>query len=205
MIGIGINKYKTKRIIPVALIFVIAVVSIAALVSIARIIFFPGNQSVTIKTDVSKASLLNVSAGRSVTMLVRGPIVADENFRSYQVAISPTSRNFSIYKGYLDNQISNKTFTNSTVSYEQFVYALDKANLVKGTEFTDDKNDLRGICATGYVYEFQVLDSNKPVKSLWTSSCAGSKGSLNASVTQLMNLFNAQIPESSTAIKGIWR
>lgn len=205
MVGVGINKYKSKRIIPVALIFVIAVISIAALVSIARIVFFPGGQSTITKVDVSKSALLNVSVGHSVVMSVRGPIVADENFRSYKVAISPTSRNFTIYKGYLDSQISNKTFTNSTVSYEQFVYALDKANLVKGTEFTKEKNDLRGICATGYVYEFQVLDSDKSVKSLWTSSCAGSKGSLSASVTQLMNLFNAQIPESNTAIKGIWR
>lgn len=199
------NNYSAKRIIPIALIFVIAVVSIAALVSIGRIIFFPGGQSSTTKVDVSRAALLNISEGHSVKMTVRGPIVADEDFHTYQVSITPSSRVFKVYKGYLDNPVINKALGNNTVAYEQFVYALDKANLVRGTELTGDKNDQRGICATGFVYEFQVIESNKPVKSLWTSSCAGSKGSLSASVTQLMNLFNAQIPEASTIIKGIWR
>lgn len=198
------KNYKNTQIIPIALIFIIAVVSIAALVSIARMIFFPGDQNSTTKVDVSQTALLKSSEGHSVKMIVRGPIVANENFRSYEIAVSPNSRNMTVYKGYLGDPINNKTYTNNTVAYEQFVYALDKANLARGTEASGDKNDLRGICATGYVYEFQIIESNKPVKSLWTSGCSGSKGSLSANVKQLMNLFITQIPDSNNVISTIW-
>lgn len=204
MVGDGMKNYKNTQIIPIALIFIIAVVSIAALVSIARMIFFPGDQNSTTKVDVSQTALLKSSEGHSVKMIVRGPIVANENFYSYEITVSPSSRNFTVLKGYLNDPSSNKTFNNNTVAYEQFVYALDKANLAKGVELTGDKNDLRGICATGYVYQFQILESNKSVKSLWTSSCSGSRGSLSANVKQLMNLFVAQIPDSNNAIEAIW-
>ena len=205
MAGVVTNKYRNTRIIPIALILVIAAVSIAALVSFARIMLSSNGQDAANKVNSGREALLNTTEGHSVNMTVRGPIVADENFRSYQIAISPSSREFTVFKSFSDNPISNDTLSNSPVAYEQFVYALDKANLAKGTELTGDKNDLRGICAKGYIYEFQILKSNKSVKSLWTSSCAGSRGSLNASATQLMNLFTSQIPNANNVIKGIWR
>jgi hypothetical protein len=67
---------------------------------------------------------------------------------------------------------------------------------MRGDELTGDKNDTRGICATGLVYEFEVTDADSTVKRLWTSTCKGSPGSLKASVTQVKNLFLSQIPDS---------
>lgn len=197
-------SYKSSRIIPIALILIITAIAIAALVSLARVIFFSeGTNNGSAQVDVSREALLSTSSDRSVRMIVRGSIVADESFRSYQISVSPDTRNLTTYTGYLDNQIDSINLGNNIPAYEQFVYALDKADLSKGTELSGNRNDLRGVCATGKVYEFQILQSNKSVKSLWTSTCKGSQGSLDASVSQLTNLFTAQIPDARTLISKI--
>jgi hypothetical protein len=196
---------RYTKIIPVALLLVIIAIAIAALVSLARVIFAPNVSNNTVsQVDITKEALLSSDSDHKVMLTVRGPIVANENFRSYQMIITPSSRQLITYKGYLDEVIDNILLSNNQKAYEQFVFALYKANLVKGTELTGDKNDIRGICATGRVYDFKVINSEGTKKQLWTSTCSGSKGSLNASVDQLVGLFTAQIPGSETVISKNW-
>lgn len=193
------NYYKNTRIIPIVLLFLTIAIAVAALVSIARVLFFSGNTgTTTTQTNISKETLLSTNADRSVTMSVRGKLVADEDYRSYQIKITPNERKLTTYKGYLDEPISNITLGNNLPAYEQFVYALYRASLITGTELTGDKNDTRGICATGYLYEFQVLKADKSVKSLWTTSCDGAPGSLKATLSRLTNLYTVQIPKASS-------
>jgi hypothetical protein len=194
-------NYRTSRILPIVLVIVVIIIAITALVSLARVVFFSGTSTTsTAVVDVSRDALLNTSAGRSVSMTVRGPIVADEKFRSYKIDISANDRTIKTYTGYLDTVIDQTTLGNSVASYDQFVHALDKANLAKGKQLTGDKNDTRGICATGSVYDFTIANNGDTVKDLWTSTCGGSSGSLNGSVTQLSSLFINQIPGASTQI-----
>src|ERR1035437_5442465 len=144
-------KYKTTRVFPMILLLIVVAVVIAAIFSLARLVFFPDStkQSNTVvsQVDNSKEALLKTDASRLVRMVVRGPIVADENFRTYQITISPTNRNVSVYSGYLDKKIDEKNYTNNIPSYTEFVYALSRANLISGEP---DSNDIRGICAPGY-------------------------------------------------------
>jgi hypothetical protein len=199
------SNLRYTKIIPVALLLVIIAIAIAALVSLARVIFVPSTSTNTVsQVDITKEALLSSEPDHKVVLTVRGPIVADEDFRSYQMTISSGSRRLVTYKGYLDQITENVSLNNNPKAYEQFVFALYKANLVKGTELSGDKNDIRGICATGRVYDFKVINLEGTKKQLWTSTCSGSKGSLNASVDQLVNLFTAQIPGSETVISKNW-
>lgn len=186
------NEDGARRVIPIVLVLIVIAVIIAAVVSFAQSIF---NSKPATQINQGKESLTNTSTDRSVRMTVRGPIVADETFNSYTITATPTSRTMTTYNGYLDRQVDTKQFANNIPAYEQFVYALDRAQMMDGEELTGDADDLRGICATGEVYEFTVLRGNTPIKSLWTSTCRGSKGSLKANQPQLQNLFQAQIPE----------
>lgn len=196
-------RYNSPRIIPIALVLVIVAVAIAALVSLTRAVFFSG-QTITSPTDVSQTALLSTAVDHSVQMTVRGPIVADEDFNSYVITITPSSRSLTTYTGYLDKRVNQQVVLDNNIpAYEQFVYALNNANLVKGTEPSGDKNDTRGICATGRLYQFEVLKADVSVKSLWTSTCTGSTGSLDGSVTQLTNLFIAQIPNARSLTSKI--
>lgn len=198
-------NYKTARIIPVVLTLIIVAVIIAALVSLARTFLFPDSTSTnTAQSNIAQAALLSTSADRAVRLTVRGKIVAEEDFRSYQIKITPNERTLTTYSGYKGDVIDAISLGNNIPAYEQFVYALYRNNLIRGTELTGDSNDLRGVCASGRLYEFQVLKSDKKIKQLWTSSCSSSKGSLRANVNQLTNLFIVQIPESKPIIDKLW-
>jgi hypothetical protein len=190
-------------VVPIVLILIVVAIAIAVLVSVGRAIFGGNSAQDMAKVDLGVESLLNTSVDRSVRMIVRGPLVADENFRSYQIAVDSSSRRLTTYSGYLDQTLNSIQLGNNTKAYEEFVYALARANLMKGTELEGEKNDTRGICATGRVYEFEVLQGNSVVKRLWTSTCKGSQGSLKASLKQVETLFNQQIPDSTKAISEI--
>jgi hypothetical protein len=150
-------------------------------------------------------ALVNSSANRAVKMTVRGQIVADENFRSYQIQVSPNQRKFIIYQGYLNHPINDVSLYNNTSAYEQFVYALNHAGLMNNDELTGNSNDVRGVCATGYLYEFETLKDSKTVKKLWSTSCSDSRGSLGRSVSGFVKLFNLQIPDAQSTIGDIWQ
>lgn len=190
------------RIFPVILVLIVIAIAIAALVSVGRAIFGGGDQPQA-AVDTSQKSLLNTSADRSVRMTVRGQIVADETFRSYQVVVAPNSRILTTYSGYLAQPIENQALGNNIKAYEEFVHALDKANLAKGTPLAEEQDDTRGVCAAGQAYEFEILNGTNVIKRLWTSTCKGSAGSLKASVKQLESLFLQQIPDYKKQLKKI--
>jgi len=197
--------YKPTRVIPIALTLIVIAIAIAGMVSLARFMFFSGDAgSDSSQTEISKYLLVDTSADRAVRMVVRGKIVAEETFRSYRIQISPNERTLVTYQGYLDQPIATISLVNNIPAYEQFVYALQKLNFMNADEQTGDKNDLRGICATGYVYDFQMLKANESIKQLWTSSCSVSSGSLNAKIDPIMKLFIDQIPEAKSIIGKLW-
>lgn len=191
-------NYRSSRVLPTILTIVVIIVAIAGLVGLGRWIFGGTGNNNTSVVDTSQQNLLDTTDGRAVSMTVRGPIVADEDFRSYRIIISPTTRDFKAYTGYLETVTSSQTLTNNTAAYSQFVHALDVANLVKGDPFEEKDNNVLGICAIGKVYEFSLLHDGKEVETLWTSTCSGSPGSLRANVTQVSSLFLNQIPNGST-------
>ena len=197
-------NYRTSRVLPIVLVVVIIIIAIASLVSLARVVFFSGPSTDSAQmVDVGRDALLNTSVDHSVKMTVRGPIVADEKFFSYQITVSPTERSLTTYNGYLGTVVDQTNLPNSIPAYEQFVFALDKADLSKGTELEGEKNDVRGVCATGRVTEFEIINGANTVKKLWTSTCKGSAGSLDASVQQLTGLFTTQIPDATALIRKI--
>ncbi len=188
------NRSRMSRIIPVILVIVVITIAIFALISIGRALF--GGDGAPDDVATSKTALLNTNPDRAVSMIVRGKIVANEDFRTYQITVTPTDRTITVYKGYLGDQLATDRLGNNTKAYQEFVNALDRAKMMDGREFVGERNNTLGICATGNLYEFQILTSYQVDKSLWTTNCSGSKGSLNASQPQLQNLFVAQIPSA---------
>lgn len=196
------EKYKTRRIIIIVVSFFAFAIAIAGLISIARMLFFSGGD--TAQISASQSALISTTADRSVSLTVRGPIVADETFRSYQIKITPNERKLSVLKGYVGQEINSVKLTNNIPAYEQFVYAINKANMMRGTELTGDANDLRGICASGRVYTFQILKNNTTEKTLWTSSCSSARGSVKANLDSLTKLFDDQVPQFSKLTADLW-
>lgn len=195
-------NYRTSRIIPTILVVLIIIIAIVGLISAARAIFFSGS-SAPAATDTTEQQLLNTSVSSSVSMLVRGPIVAEENFNSYGIIVSPSSRQITTYKGYLGTVVEQQTLGNNTAAYDEFVNALNLAKMTSGNQPADGPSDVRGVCATGRLSEFSILSNNITVEKLWTSSCSGSQGTLRANDKQLSNLFTAQIPDAAKLIRNV--
>lgn len=196
-------NYKSSRVLPIALTVVIIIVAIAGIVGLMSLLLGGGNSSTSGKKTESvssqaRTSLLDTTDGSSVSMTVRGPIVADEDFRSYRVEISPSARNFQSFKGYLDTVTDKESLPNNVAAYSQFVNALDRINMVAGVPFEGEENNVSGVCSSGNLYEFSTLKNGKIRSMFWTSTCSESKGSLKGSAKQISNLFLNQIPSSSS-------
>lgn len=199
------KKSNLSRMIPILFIVVVVVVAIGTITMIIRNAT-GGNkpkEEVVTQIDESEKALVSSGADRSIRMSVRGQLVADEEFNSYQITISPTKRKIETFAGYLERSLENESLENNIKAYEELVFALNKAQMMKGVELKGADNDLRGVCASGNLYVFEILKNNTPEKMLWTSTCKLSKGSLVASYDQLRKLFLNQIPNSAKLIKKI--
>lgn len=198
------NSYSLKRFLPIILIVVVIIIAVLILVSVLRSVFLSSDDKKPDQNiNVIQNSLLNTEADRSVRLVVRGPIVADEDFSSYRITVSPSSRVAQSFSGYLNELKEEKSLGNNTRAYEEFVHALHLADLDRGVQFEGDRNDIRGVCATGRVYEFSFLKDDKVSSTLWTSTCSGSPGSLKANAEQLTSLFMNQIPDAKSITGNI--
>lgn len=192
-------RSNTSRFVPIILIAIAVVVVVIILIIVGRGIF-AGQTGSGINSkaqqEASESGLLTLDVNRSVEMFVRGPIVADENFQSYSIVVSPESRVYRTYSGYSDKIVSEKSYANTMQAYEQFVYALDKANFTQPGKQSKaaDADDTRGICATGQLTQFTLKDGGDNTYQAWTSDCSGSPGTFGASLSQVSNLFTNQIP-----------
>lgn len=188
----------SRKIAPLILIVIITLLVIAILVAVGRALLGGPSEEIV---DTSRQSLLSTSQGHKIQMTVRGPIVADENFRSYQITISPSSRQFVAYSGYLDKVIKDKKLSNNVPSYEELVYALDRSGMMSGTEVEGEANDVRGICPNGQLYQFATLEGDSIVKKLWTTSCSQPKGTLQGSAQQIGDLIVDQFNDGYELIR----
>lgn len=184
------------RILPIIIVIIIVALVVATLVTVGRMIFSDKGTKSEKKEDSSltlEKALLNESTDRAVKWLVRGPIVSNEKFKSYEITISPSERKYVIYSGYLDQVTETKTYDNNVQAYEQFVYALDKTGITE-LRVVPDAN-LRGVCATqGLAYQFDTLSGGNSDNSMWSSTCKESPGTMTASPLQVQALFTNQIP-----------
>ena len=193
------------RVLPIIIVIIVIALVIAALVTVGRMIFSGGGSSNT--PDNATASLqdavLDKSSDRAVRWTVRGPIVADEKFRSYQITITPTSRTFVTYSGYLDQVNDTKKYDNNARAYEEFIFALDKAGIGKARKSSDE--EFRGVCATnGIAYMFETVKHSDVDNSVWSSSCKDSAGTMGATPVKIQALFVNQIPDFAPLFDEIY-
>lgn len=196
-------RFRRERIIPAILVAIIIVIAIIAIISLGRVIF-SGISGQSVETDTSRQTLVSTSTGHSVQMKVRGPIVANEDMRSYRIDVTPESRTMTTFAGYGEQRvIDRRELSNTVAAYADFVNALDKANLASGRQLEGDNDNRLGVCATGLLYEFAIIEDGETVKDLWTSTCRNSAGSLRASVKVLRDLFIRQIPDGTSLARSI--
>lgn len=194
------NKNKVSKIFPIILIILIVVFAIFVLVSVGKALFKASDkksEGQSLSQATPRDELLNTSTDHAVRVTVRGQIVANENFRSYQVLITPSERKMTVYKSYLSERIDAVSLSNNVPAYTEFVYALDKAGFGRSKPFSAESDNVRGVCASGTLVEFDILKNGESIYHVWTSTCGGSKGSLGVPESSLRDLFLKQIPDNA--------
>lgn len=124
-----------------------------------------------------------------MVLTIDGTINGDDIHRSIRITVDHNDRELEVIQGYQNNVIQRNTFVNNMSAYDSFVHALGRTGFGKVRKTSD--TDIRGVCATGQRYTFEVYDDGKNVSRTWSATCT--KGTSMAMAPQVLALFKAQI------------
>lgn len=147
--------------------------------------------------------LTTMGPNHKIKLLVRGPLVADEDARSYTVEISQSQRILTTYTGYNGGKIGETIQGNSPAAYEQLLYSLKSGGFTKANKETN--TETRGLCASGRIYRFELIVDNQVNSALWATSCNGARRTLDKGVDfmYLKSLMERQIPGARKTIADL--
>lgn len=190
-----------SKLLPIVLVAVIAIIAIVAMVSLGRALLNRGDTT-EVADDPAKRALLTTEADRSVRMSVRGPIVAEEDFRSYEIEVSPISRRMTVFQGYQRDTVETERLSNNTEAYTEFVNALSRASFTSEAD-VEDPSDVEGACANGRLYTFELLRAQSVIEEYWITSCRNVPSSYKGEAVVIRDLFLEQIPNHRELLKDI--
>lgn len=171
---------------------------VIAVVILIVVIFgsISSSASVSDTADAGEKVLVEMTGKNAIRMTVRGKIVADEDFKSYEITLKPHVREMKVLSGYNGEKVLAETsHKNSWDAYTEASYALKRLGMMKGKALVGDKDDTRGICPDGELTVFEVLDGERVVKRLWRTSCRDAKGSFRGDYKKVSGLVTGQIPD----------
>lgn len=150
----------------------------------------------------TKRSLTSYASDPDVTVTqhIVGPIVAAERHSQLEINVSNSSTTANRISGYDGNVTGSQTYPMTTASFSEFLNAIDRAGFTLGSTDKELEND-EGFCPTGKRYIYTVRDGSKVVQRFWATSCGGTK-SYKGNLGQTITLFQRQVPEYGTLMRG---
>lgn len=135
-----------------------------------------------------------------VTFEVNGPVVANEDHRSYVISVTNSTVNIKLYERYGAKVIDQKSYPNTQDAYDAFIAALAQENVlaVKGSDSEDFAYNEEGVCARGKRY---ILEIDRSIRR-WTTSCSSKDGNADFSMSRVRSLFQKQVPDYREVISG---
>jgi hypothetical protein len=145
-----------------------------------------------------------INSASSVRFSILGPVTADENFKSQTITLSNSARTATNYKTYQNFIDKTGSYPNNQQAYDSVVRALARSGFVRERTFKDGvvRVDQRGLCAQGYLYQLELLDAGKTIKTLTSNSCDPKVGDFAGSLSEVSKLFRDQIPDYATYSSG---
>jgi hypothetical protein len=154
--------------------------------------------------DVNNANSTNVQTVETTSVAtyeVIGPIVANDDQRSYIISVSQNVVGIKTYKNYGLTLIDEKSYRNTAEAYEFFLSALtnlDVTSLSRNASTEIDFEDL-GVCPTGRKFIVN-LDSST---LRWSTSCNRNDGNAGFNMNAVGNLFRQQVPDFNEITSGL--
>ncbi len=145
-------------------------------------------------------NLINVSdyaqSDVAVRVTTEGSINANEDHQSSVVTIARGTRSVEFYKTYNNELAGGQSFENNQASFEQLVYALQKAGY--STQTNSQQDDERGYCPTGFRYIYEIVDGDKVIMRTWSDSCGDKDRTFGGNASLVRQLMRSQIPNYSS-------
>jgi hypothetical protein len=188
---------KLRWVLVVVVAFVLMVLLGWGLATIARNIF-GSSTGTTTTTETVRTEPIDAM---SVRYIVEGPVVSNPDHRRTTVEVTPTVVMMTVHSNYGQTVLVQKSYTNNSVAYENFIKSLDQSNAtarIAGTTEEDDNSDV-GICATGLRYIIEIGDFARR----WTTSCDRDQGTAAGKMTTMRGLFKAQVPDFDDVLASV--
>jgi len=150
-----------------------------------------GNNNTTGPQPKPLSSYANTDAVAS--LLIGGPIIADQNYQQIEISISQVSSQISIINGYQGTVVNTKIYANNTNAYSAFLSSLQHYGFNLGNSNYAHKTPA-GFCSSGNTYTYSLTNGSDTIFSYWGATCVG-EGDSRGIITNINNLFKLQIPD----------
>ncbi|MGB4759434.1 MAG: hypothetical protein WBP26_05260 [Candidatus Saccharimonadales bacterium] len=176
-------------------------IAIAMAILVFSLIFkaIGGNDSGDKTEDqVQLVDYIETDAVMSMTAL--GPIVAEQNYQAVRISVDTLQAKIEVMSGFEGNVVSSQVYSSNNAAFNEFVRALAGTGFDRGI---DDPRleDEAGQCPTGVRYIFSVTEDGQTKQRYWTGTCT--KGTFEGNRPQTVDLFQAQIPDYGTQVRGV--
>jgi hypothetical protein len=172
--------------------FIGFIITIGLIVILIVMLFSGGSDKAKVPTT-SKPLSSYVETGSEARLTIDGPLNAESEHRQIQISVDSNRVMFTEIGGYNGNVISQKSYSNNTNAYRNFLAAVGRAGFTKGSTDSQLSNEL-GYCPTGNRYIYELKQGDKSVERFWSTSCSKPKTYLgNQALTN--HLFEAQVPD----------
>lgn len=171
--------------------FIGFIITISLLIVLIVLLFSGGNDKAKVPTT-SKTLTSYAVTDAEARLTIDGPINAESEHRQIQISVDNNRVLYTEIGGYNGNVINQKSFSNNTNAYRNFLASLAHAGFTKGS--TDSKlSSEAGYCPLGNRYIYELNEGGKSVERFWNTSCGKPKSYLgNQALTT--NLFESQVP-----------
>lgn len=134
------------------------------------------------------------------TFEVSGPVVANEEHRSYIITVTNAQTDIKLYERYGAKVIEQKSYPNTQEAFDAFMSALANENVTaEKAGATDEATFIEeGSCARGRRYIVEIDSSIRR----WTTSCSSKDGNADFSMSRVRSLFQKQIPDYRDVVRG---
>ena len=144
--------------------------------------------------ETKEFSRSELASTNLVRFTVDGPVVANQEHRSYTIEVNENIVTMRAYRTYDNIIISQKSYQNNRKSDDTFLIALERLSATarkKGTTEVDDYAE-KGVCATGRRF---IIEFDEDVRR-WATTCTIEHGTAGGPLrTSIFNLFKKQVPD----------
>lgn len=153
-------------------------------------------------TTTEQVSLAASSDTALVTRITTsGEIINNEDYNSVRISVSRSDRTLEIMSGYQNIVTEVVKFDNNQPAYESFLLAIELEGFRESQEGVN--TDERGYCAADSRTVYEAIGNIAVDQRLWSGSCSKKLGTFAGDVRGVEKLFEAQIPNYSTLVRGL--